>query len=35
MISRCYRFTLKKFDLLLNYDNKYRLGRNAGGEEED
>ena len=29
-----YGFTAEELDFILNYDIKYRLGRNAGEEEE-
>ena len=30
-----YGFTAEELDFIVNYDIKYRLGRNAGGEEDD
>jgi len=29
-----YRFTAEELDFILNYDIKYRLGRDAGSEDE-
>jgi hypothetical protein len=30
-----YGFTAEELDFILNYDIKYRLGRSAGGEEDE
>jgi len=30
-----YAFTTAKLDFIINYDIKYRMGRNAEGKEEE
>ena len=32
--ARHYGFTEEEMDSIVNYDIKYRMGRDAGGEEE-
>jgi hypothetical protein len=29
----CYGFTAEELDFIINYDIKYRMGRDNGGEE--
>jgi hypothetical protein len=33
-VSGHYGFTAEELDFILNYDIKYRLGRDTGDEEE-
>jgi hypothetical protein len=33
MMARHYGFTEEELDLIINYDIKYRMGGEAGGEE--
>lgn len=35
MLARHYGFTVEELDFILNYDIKYRLGRDPENEEED
>ena len=35
LLARHCRFTPEKFDFMLNYDIKYRLGRGTENEAED
>jgi hypothetical protein len=35
MLARHYGFTDQELDFIINYDIKYRLGRDAGEEEEE
>lgn len=34
VLAKHYGFTEEKLDFIINYDIKYRMGRDAGGEEE-
>jgi hypothetical protein len=33
VLARHYGFTAEELDFIINYDIKYRLGRDAAGEE--
>lgn len=33
VLARHYGFTDEELDFIINYDIKYRMGRDAGGEE--
>ena len=33
-LAQHYGFTDEELDFIINYDIKYRMGRDAGGEEE-
>ena len=35
VLARHYGFTEEEQDFIINYDIKYRMGREAGGEEEE
>jgi hypothetical protein len=35
VLARHYGFTDEELDFIINYDLKYRLGRDAGEEAED
>ena len=34
VLAQHYGFTDEELDFIINYDIKYRMGRDAGGEEE-
>ena len=34
VLARHYGFTDEELDFIINYDIKYRMGREAGGEED-
>ena len=34
MLAKHYGFTAEELDFIINYDIKYRLGRDGGDEEE-
>jgi hypothetical protein len=34
ILAKHYGFTDEELDFIINYDIKYRMGRDAGGEEE-
>jgi len=35
MLARHYGFTEEELDFIVNYDIKYRMGRDAAGNEEE
>ncbi len=34
-LAKHYSFTDEQLDFIINYDIKYRMGQDSGGEEED
>jgi hypothetical protein len=35
VLAQHYGFTGEELDFIINYDIKYRMGRDAGGEDGD
>jgi hypothetical protein len=35
ILARHYGFTDEELDFIINYDIKYRMGRDSGGESEE